>query len=305
MPPWRSPARPRQARASARRGIRAWLLALFAMVVVMIVVGGLTRLTDSGLSITEWNLVTGAIPPLTAVDWIAEFDKYRATSEFQLQNSEMSLEQFKVIYWWEWGHRQWGRLIGLVWAAGLGWFALRGRVPSGWMPRLLLLGALGGLQGAAGWWMVSSGLEGQRVDVASYRLAVHLGLAFAILGLIGWYVMRLGLSETALMAARRRREAGRGQLAGVLVGLAFLQILLGALVAGIDAGRYFPEWPTMAGQFFPPDALLRDPVWRNVFEESGAGTVQSPDAGICAGTGRAGRVVDRAAKRGAGRGPRV
>lgn len=265
-------ARPKGARA----GVRLWLVGLFLLVVVMIVVGGLTRLTDSGLSITEWNLVTGAVPPLNAADWAAEFAKYQAFPEFQLQNSAMALEEFKVIYWWEWAHRFLGKFIGLVWAVGFLGFFLARQIPAGWTGRLLLLGALGGMQGAVGWWMVSSGLVGARVDVVSWKLATHLGLAFIILGFIGWFVLLLGRSEVDLMQARRGRE---GKLVGLSTGLmhfTFLQILLGALVAGIDAGRGYPTWPLMNGQFFPADAFYVPdgqggslPVWQAFIENPG------------------------------------
>ncbi|MGL5012615.1 MAG: COX15/CtaA family protein, partial [Paracoccaceae bacterium] len=170
--------------AGARQAIRLWLVGLFLLVVVMIAVGGLTRLTDSGLSITEWRPVTGALPPMDAAAWEAEFAKYQAIPEYQLQNKGMTLAEFKTIYWWEWGHRQLGRVIGLVWAVGFVGFLVARKIPAGWTGRLLLIGGLGGLQGAIGWWMVSSGLAGERLDVASYRLAVHLGLAFVILGFI-------------------------------------------------------------------------------------------------------------------------
>ena len=267
-------ARPR--RAGARRGIRLWLIVLFLLVVAMIALGGLTRLTDSGLSITEWRPITGALPPLSAEAWAAEFALYRAIPEYQLQNRGMSLAEFKVIYWWEWGHRQLGRVIGLVWAVGLAGFALARQIPPGWTGRLLLLGALGGAQGAIGWWMVASGLGGERVDVASYRLAVHLGLAFVILGLLAWYVFLLSRSEAALMIARRAREGRLSGLSTGLMHLTFVQILLGALVAGIDAGRAFPTWPLMNGQFFPADAFhVPDgqggslAVWHAFFENPG------------------------------------
>jgi cytochrome c oxidase assembly protein subunit 15 len=253
----------------ARRGIRLWLVALFFLVATMIAVGGMTRLTDSGLSITEWKPVTGALPPMSAEAWQSEFDKYREIPEYQLQNKGMSLEEFKVIYWWEWGHRQLGRLIGLVWIVGFVGFAVARQIPTGWTGRLFLLGALGGLQGAVGWWMVSSGLSGDRVDVASYRLAVHLGLAFVILGFLAWYVFLLGRSEAELMTARRGRDAKLFSLSTGLMHFAFLQILLGALVAGIDAGRAFPTWPLMGDSFFPPYALDLEPLWRNVFENAG------------------------------------
>ena len=145
-------------RSAGRSAIRAWLIVLFALVVVMIVVGGLTRLTVSGLSITEWRPITGALPPMNAADWQSEFDKYKAIDEFQIQNQWMELADFKVIYWWEWGHRQLGRVIGLVWALGFAWFAIRRQIPNGWTGKLLGIGALGGLQGAVGWWMVASGV---------------------------------------------------------------------------------------------------------------------------------------------------
>lgn len=253
----------------ARGAIRVWLMALFALVVVMIVVGGLTRLTDSGLSITEWKPVTGAMPPMSEAAWTEEFDKYRMIPEYQLQNRGMTLAEFKVIYWWEWGHRQLGRVIGLVWAVGFVAFAATRKIPAGWTPKLLFIGALGGLQGFIGWWMVSSGLEEGMLDVASYRLATHLGLAFVIFGFIAWYVYRLGRSQADLLQARRSADVGLARLASVLIGFAFLQIILGALVAGIDAGRAFPDWPLMAGGFLPPEPLSLTPVWRNFFEDAG------------------------------------
>ena len=261
-----------KARRGARGAIRAWLTVLFAMVVAMIVVGGLTRLTDSGLSITEWKPVTGALPPMSEADWTAEFEKYKEIPEYQLQNKGMSLSEFKVIYWWEWGHRQLGRAVGLVWALGFLGFMLLRQIPNGWTGRLLLLGGLGGLQGAIGWWMVSSGLTGTMLDVASYRLATHLGLAFVILGFIGWYILALGRPEIELMQARRNREAKLFSMSTGLMHFAFLQILLGALVAGIDAGRNYIDWPLMAGGLTPPGIWELSPVWRNLFENDG--TVQ-------------------------------
>ncbi|SDH94686.1 heme A synthase [Lutimaribacter saemankumensis] len=256
-------------RRGARGAIRVWLMLLFALVMVMIAVGGLTRLTDSGLSITEWAPIRGAIPPMTEAHWMAEFEKYKAIPEFQIQNQWMELHDFKVIYWWEWGHRQLGRVIGLVWALGFLGFLVTRKIPAGWTGRLFFLGVLGGLQGAIGWWMVSSGLTGSMTDVASYRLATHLGLAFVILGFIAWYVFLLGREERELMQARRLKE---GKLWGMSTGwlhFAFLQILLGALVAGIDAGRSYTDWPLMGGQIIPPDPFLFEPAWRNFFENPG------------------------------------
>ncbi len=258
-------------RGGARGGIRIWLMILFGLVVLMIAVGGLTRLTDSGLSITEWRPFTGAIPPLNAADWQSEFAKYQAIDEFRIQNQWMQLSDFKVIYWWEWGHRQLGRVVGLVWAIGFFWFLLRRQIPTGWTPRLLFIGALGGMQGAIGWWMVSSGVTSgeSMVDVASYRLAMHLGLAFVILGFIAWYMMMLSRPERALMQARRGKEAKLFGLSTGLLHFAFLQILIGALVAGIDAGRSYTDWPLMGGQIFPASAFMLEPWWRNIFESPG------------------------------------
>ena len=258
-------------RSGARAAIRVWLMVLFALVALMIAVGGLTRLTDSGLSITEWRPITGAIPPLNAADWAAEFELYKQIDEFQVQNSWMQLSDFKVIYWWEWGHRQLGRVIGLVWAIGFLWFLLRRQIPTGWTPKLLGVGALGGLQGAVGWWMVSSGVttgEGM-LDVASYRLATHLGLAFVILGCLTWFVLQLGREERDMMQARRTRDRKLWGMGTGLLHVTFLQILLGALVAGIDAGRSFNDWPVLGGQVFPSGAVDLEPAWRNVFENAG------------------------------------
>lgn len=207
---------------------------------------------------------------MSEADWQSEFTKYQSIDQYELMHSWMELEDFKRIYWWEWGHRQLGRVIGLVWALGFLWFLLRKQIQSGWHRRLLTLGVLGGLQGAIGWWMVSSGVTGEgMIAVASYRLATHLGLAFVILGVITWYVLMLGRSERELMQARRAKEPKQFGMATGLLHLAFIQILLGALVAGIDAGRYFIDWPLMQGQFFPPEAFEITPIWRNFFENAG------------------------------------
>ncbi len=250
----------------ARRAIRVWLVILFAMVAAMIALGGATRLTGSGLSITEWAPVTGALPPMSQADWQAEFDAYQQIPQFSEVNHDMDLAGFKWIYWWEWSHRLLGRLVGLVWAVGfLGFLATR-RIPTGWTPRLFGIGVLGGVQGAIGWWMVSSGLVDGMTRVASYRLATHLGIAFLILGLIAWYVLLLARPEAALMRARRAGEQKLFSMTTGLMHLAFLQILIGALVAGIDAGRTYTGWPTMGGEWIPA-AIWNDTLgWRNFFE---------------------------------------
>jgi cytochrome c oxidase assembly protein subunit 15 len=257
----------------ARWAIRVWLVMLFSLVVLMITVGGLTRLTDSGLSITEWAPVSGAMPPITAAAWESEFEAYKLIPEYINQNAGMSMAEFKVIYYWEWGHRQLGRFIGLVWAVGFFYFLVQRQIPVGWTGRLVLIGALGGLQGAIGWWMVYSGLQEGMVDVASYRLATHLGLAFVILGFIAFFVFLLGRSEADLMQARRGGDMGLFSQSTALMYFIFLQIILGALVAGIDAGRNFPNWPLMTtgtgGSFFPPEPFQIIPLWRNFFEDAG------------------------------------
>lgn len=255
----------------ARGAIRAWLAVIFLMVAAMIVVGGMTRLTDSGLSITEWRPVMGAIPPMSDVDWQSEFAKYQQSPQFQLMNAQMDLAGFKAIYWWEWSHRQLGRMIGLVWGLGFTGFLLTRKVPAGWTRRLLFIGLLGGVQGAIGWWMVASGLTGTMISVASYRLATHLLIAFAILGFTAWYILLLGRSDTDLMTARRGAETRLFRISTGLMHLLLLQIVLGALVAGIDAGRNYPTWPDMNGYFFPEDALTVDGVvtWRAFFENPG------------------------------------
>ena len=256
-------------RPDARRWVRLWLILLFALVVAMVVIGGLTRLTDSGLSITEWDLVTGTLPPLSAADWQSEFDLYRQSPQYELMNKGMSLEQFQVIYWWEWGHRFLGRVVGLTFLAGFLGFLATGRLPSGSTRSLVLIGVLIGVQGVVGWWMVHSGLGEGMTSVASYRLAVHLGLAFVILGLIAWKVHVLSRREAELLTARRQAEPRLFGGATGLMHLLFLQIVLGALVAGIDAGRAYPTWPGMAGGFLPPEPLSIVPVWRNFFENAG------------------------------------
>lgn len=261
-----TPGKAEAERTGARAAIRAWLWVLLGLVALIVVVGGLTRLTDSGLSITEWNLIMGTLPPLSEADWNAAFNAYKTTDEFKLQNSWMELSDFKPIFWWEWGHRFLGRFLGVVWLLPLIYFAVRGMIPRGWTGRLVFIGLLGGLQGAIGWWMVYSGLS-VRVDVAPYRLATHLGVAFLIFSLIWWFIMKLRQEEWALLQARRRRVGGMFAWSVALVTLLFIQILLGALVAGVDGGLGYTDWPMMDGEFFPAAAALEmTPVWANFFE---------------------------------------
>ena len=242
------------------RAVGIWLLVVCAFVAAMILVGGATRLTDSGLSITEWDLGKGLVPPLTQAAWAEEFDLYRQTAEYQLVNQGMSLADFQYIYFWEWGHRFLGKVIGVVFAAPFFFFLFSGRL-RGRLAPVSLLFALGGLQGAIGWWMVTSGLgDTDRVDVSSVRLATHLGMAFAIIG-IGFMLALQAFGQPARGAAVTPRWAGL-----VYLKLLFLQIILGALVAGIDAGRAAWDWPTMGGEWFPSSYGNLEPFARNFIE---------------------------------------
>ena len=241
--------------------VRIWLYALAALVLLMVAVGGATRLTDSGLSITQWKPISGAIPPLSTADWQHEFDLYKSIPEFAQQNFWMLLDDFKFIYWWEWSHRFLGRLIGVVFAIPFVVFLFQRRIPGRLAPWLAVLFVLGGLQGALGWWMVTSGLT-QRIDVSQYRLAAHLGAA-SLLFFALVFVARLVRSETAVRLKFDARWMWTLALFGRLV---FLQILMGAFVAGMDAGYGFNTWPLMDGKFIPDNLIVVEPIWRNVFE---------------------------------------
>lgn len=239
--------------------VRNWLYAVCGLIFMMVIVGGATRLTDSGLSITEWKPILGAIPPLNASDWQVAIEKYRQIPEYQQINKGMSLDEFKVIYWWEWGHRFLGRLIGLFVAVPLIFFWMTGRLEARLKPRLLLLFALGGLQGAIGWWMVKSGLV-DRVDVSQYRLAVHLTLACLIFAYAMWLARSL-VPHPDEPASRTTQT-----FAPIVFWIVVLQIFLGALVAGLDAGLAFNDWPTMDGAVIPADLWIQNPAWINLFE---------------------------------------
>lgn len=224
------------------------LLAVAALVFAIVVVGGITRLTESGLSITQWDPVTGAIPPLTDEDWARAFDLYRLTTEYQQVTGPagMTLGQFKSIYWWEYVHRLLGRLIGFVFALPLLWFALRREIPRGYGWKLAGLFALGGLQGVLGWYMVMSGLAG-RTDVSQLRLSAHLILALVIMGALIW----IALDLRRLAAAGTDRPARMTGLSAMVLSVLGIQVLLGAWVAGLNAGQVSNSWPLMNGRFFP------------------------------------------------------
>jgi heme a synthase len=244
-----------QAPADADARVGAWLCFVALLVFAMIVVGGATRLTDSGLSITEWKPLLGAIPPLTHAQWVEEFEKYRQIAQYKVLNKGMSLEAFQFIFWWEWAHRQLGRVIGLAFALPLIWFIATRQLRPGLAPRLVLMFLLGGLQGAIGWWMVSSGIGTDRLQVAAYRLATHLGMAFLLLGLLIW-------TATDLLTQRRRGggDAALAPWALGFAGLLYLQVILGAFVAGTDAGFVYNDWPTMGGAW-APDAYFQLSPW--------------------------------------------
>jgi cytochrome c oxidase assembly protein subunit 15 len=244
--------------------VQAWLFAVAALVVLMVMVGGATRLTDSGLSITEWQPILGAIPPLTDADWQDAFAKYRQIPEYREINRGMSLDAFKVIFWWEWAHRFLGRIIGVAFAVPLVLFWVSGRLPKGLgLPLVGLLG-LGGLQGAIGWYMVQSGLT-EGVDVSPYRLALHLTLALVILGLLVWVALGLAPARSGPILLRTATPAQR-RTAWLLVGLLYVQVVAGAFVAGHKAGLTYNTWPLMDGQLIPGGLLTLSPWWMNAVE---------------------------------------
>jgi cytochrome c oxidase assembly protein subunit 15 len=240
------------------RPVAIWLVLCAAMIFAMVVIGGITRLTESGLSIVEWRPVTGALPPLSEAQWQAEFDKYRQIDQYRLLNAGMSLAEFKVIFFWEWFHRFWGRLIGLVFAIPFAWFLWTGAVHGALALKLAGILALGGLQGFVGWWMVASGLRENMIAVSHLRLAAHLGLALIIHASILW---------VALDLLRGRRAGTPERKWGLaLTALVFAAILAGALVAGLDAGKTHNDFPLMDGRLFPAGYFDLDPAWRNVFD---------------------------------------
>jgi cytochrome c oxidase assembly protein subunit 15 len=255
-------ALPAQA-APPGRAVRWWLTAIAALIVVMVLVGGATRLTESGLSIVEWKPVTGTLPPLTQEQWGQAFEGYKAIPQYRELNAGMSLEEFKTIFWWEWSHRLLGRVIGVAYLLPFLYFLWRGALSSELKRRLWIIFGLGALQGAVGWWMVASGLT-QRVEVSQLRLATHLVLALLIFAAIVWTLRRLG-DRQPVAASSRLKISGI-----VLVVLTFVQLYLGALVAGLRAGRIYNTWPEIDGALIPSAArlLFEQPWWRNLFDNT-------------------------------------
>lgn len=243
--------------------VAIWLFVVAAFVLAMVIVGGATRLTDSGLSITEWKPVTGAIPPLSEADWQAEFARYRQIPQYSQLNAGMSLADFQSIYWWEWSHRLLGRVLGVVFFVPFVYFAIRRQLPRRLFLRLGGIFILGALQGLVGWWMVASGLV-HRVSVAPERLMVHLGLAFALFGLLLWTAF-----DAWAGAARQTLPSPWGRRAALLMGLVYIQVLLGALVAGNDAGFVYNDWPAMNGKLVPDD-YWGGSLWATIAHVQGA-----------------------------------
>lgn len=248
---------------SRHHAVRTWLYIVAALMVVTLIVGGATRLTESGLSITEWRPVTGALPPLSPLEWQVEFDKYKEIPQYRQINQGMSIDEFKTIYWWEWSHRLLARTVGAVFLLPFLFFLWRGWIEPRLKLRLWTMFGAGALLGAVGWWMVSSGLAG-RTSVSQYRLGFHLTLACAIYAAIVWTARRLSRSAPVVVPRRIHLSAM------ALMVLVVLQIYLGALVAGLDAGLTFNTWPLMDGAFIPPAERLwfETPAWRNLFENN-------------------------------------
>jgi cytochrome c oxidase assembly protein subunit 15 len=248
---------------STQRAVRIWLFAVAALIALMVVVGGATRLTESGLSIVEWKPVTGVVPPLSAAQWNDAFEGYKKIPQYQALNVGMSLSQFKTIFWWEWSHRLLGRVIGLVYLLPFLYFLWRGALRAELRRRLWIIFGLGALQGAVGWWMVASGLS-QRIEVSHYRLATHLVLALLIYAAIVWTLRRLGEGEPIAAPARLKITSY------VLVAVTFVQLYLGALMAGLRAGFVYNTWPDIDGSFIPSAARLwfDSPWWRNLFDNT-------------------------------------
>ena len=253
------------------RTVAIWLFVVALLIALMVVVGGLTRLTGSGLSITEWHPVTGAVPPLSDSAWQAEFAKYQRIPQFRFENPHMDVTAFKAIYWWEWSHRLLGRLLGFAFLLPFLYFAATGAIARADFPRMIGLFALGGLQGFVGWWMVQSGLE-TRVSVSQYRLAIHLGVALILFGAIVWTALDYWRAPSASLRSAPPPLRRRGKLfpwALAFAVLVYLQMLLGALVAGLHAGLIYNTWPSMDGRVFPEHPFFHQPWWVNFGESPG------------------------------------
>jgi len=245
------------------QAVKWWLVTIAALIAIMVLVGGATRLTESGLSIVEWKPVTGTLPPLTQEQWTQAFEGYKTIPQYRELNAGMSLDEFKTIFWWEWSHRLLGRVIGVAYLVPFLWFLWRGVLSADLKRRLWIIFGLGALQGAVGWWMVASGLT-QRVEVSQLRLATHLVLALLIYAAIVWTLRRLGPRRPSVASSRLKITSV------VLLVLTFVQLYLGALVAGLRAGRVYNTWPDIDGALIPSAArlLFEEPWWRNLFDNT-------------------------------------
>ncbi|MBK1635641.1 COX15/CtaA family protein [Rhodovulum adriaticum] len=259
----------RAARRGARGAVRLWLMLLFLVVAAMLIIGAFARLTEMLLPMPNWNPLFGALPPLDPADWLAAFERFRGSAAWRGEAHGMGLDEFQLAFWWGWGSRQLAPTALFLWAVGFLFFLAARKMPKGWTLRLLGLGLLILLVGTADWVLGGAGVAPPPFDFLSYRMLLHLGFGFSLLGVTAWFVFKLGRSEAELLQARRAREAGSFRMATALMLLVFLQILLGSQVAGLYAGRTYTDWPMMAGGFFPPDPFYIEPIWRNFFENHG------------------------------------
>ncbi|MBI3500162.1 MAG: COX15/CtaA family protein [Bacteroidetes bacterium] len=243
------------------RPIIIWLLTGCFLIYAMVVIGGITRLTGSGLSITEWKIVTGTLPPFSEEAWQKEFDGYKQTPQFKLINSDFTLSDFKKIYWWEYIHRLLGRLIGIVFLVPFLFFWWKKKIPEGFMKKALVLFLLGGVQGFIGWFMVKSGLS-ENMYVSHYRLALHLISAFTVFGFTFWYALDLICWSGFKIPTNNKIK----KLSIILFSVVILQIIYGAFVAGLKAGYGYPSWPKMGNEWFPSDIISLEPLWKNFLE---------------------------------------
>jgi len=244
-----------------RRAVGYWLLMVALLIFVMIVVGGATRLTESGLSMVNWNPVTGTLPPLNETEWQKQFNAYKTSPEYKLKNTGMALDAFKNIFYWEWGHRLLGRLIGFAFFIPMVWFWTKGQVPDGYKPKLVVLFVLGGAQGLLGWYMVMSGLVDEPA-VSHYRLAAHLGLALFLFSVILWTAL-------SLLNPYPHKVSGKFRfLIHLSLLILILQLFMGALVAGLKAGHIFNTWPLMGETFVPQGLWVLEPRWLNLLDNA-------------------------------------
>src|SRR3954454_5751055 len=248
---------------TASRALRWWLVSIAALIAIMVLVGGATRLTESGLSIVEWKPVAGVLPPLNQEQWTEAFQAYQKIPQYRELNAGMTLAEFETIFWWEWSHRLLGRVIGILYLLPFLWFMWRGVLTAELRRRLWVIFGLGALQGGIGWWMVASGLS-QRVEVSQYRLATHLVLALLIFAAIVWTLRRLSERSPLIPHVRMKITSA------ILLVLTFVQLYFGALVAGLRAGRVYNTWPDIDGALIPSAARLwfEEPWWRNLFDNT-------------------------------------